>query len=347
MSAMLSIIVDDDRISLRVLKGMASNAGLKVKTFSNPIEASQYVVKNNIDIALVDYRMKEMNGIEFIRHVRSYHPEIPIIMITGVTCDNELKFKALEAGATEFLTKPINAPDFIARVSNLVKLRKAQLLLNNNARLLAEEVKKATDEIAEKGPNTLWLLGKAAELKNPETTNHIARVAHYSKILAHSYNQDPEFEDMVFHSAPLHDVGNLGISEKILLKPGKLSTDESRIMQQHPQLGHRILVESNNSSKYIEAGAAIALTHHERYDGKGYPNSLEGEGIDILGRIVAISDVFDVLTTRRPYKEAWPFDEGVHYMIRNKSTQFDPKLVNAFTSNIGEVKKVYRKYMDG
>ena len=344
MNSLEAVSIDDEEINLEILEEMSKETGVNITSFVNPLEAAEYVDGNSVDIAFVDYMMPEMNGIELIKHIKELHPDIPIVMITAISDNSNIKLNALKAGATEFLVKPIDAPDFVARVKNLVALRKAQLLLKDKARLLEDEVEKATKSIVEREYETLSVLGRAAEHRDTDTANHVTRVAHYSRMIAEALGEDEEFQDLIFYSAPLHDVGKIGISDTILLKPGKLTGDEFAIIETHSALGYNILKDTK--SPYLQAGAIIALMHHEKFSGGGYPNSLIKDGIHIFGRIVAVADVFDALTTKRPYKEPWPIGRALELIIQEKNNQFDPEIVNAFLRNVDAVREIQEKFSD-
>ncbi|RKX87864.1 MAG: hypothetical protein DRP58_01825 [Spirochaetes bacterium] len=197
----------------------------------------------------------------------------------------------------------------------------------------------AKKEIFIREKETLNVLGNASDYKDPETGAHIARVSNYSLLISKALGQDIAIQDLLYHTAPLHDIGKLGIPDSILLKAGKLTEEEFFIIKTHTTIGFNIL--KNSSSKYLKAGAVIAKTHHERFDGSGYPNGLKGTDIPVFGRIVSIADVFDALTTKRPYKEAWPFEKTMDFIMDNRGNHFDPDMANLFFQNLTEVKDIY------
>lgn len=336
------ISIDDNKTNLLIIESYAKTLSLQIDSFLEPKEA--LVASSNIeyDLVIVDYMMPEINGLEFIQEFRKNNLEIPIIMLTAVGDDMQLQIKALEYGANDFLSKPINAPAFKARIINMLKLRKSQLLLKDKAMLLQEEVNKATLRLKESEHETLQMLGKSAEYKDPETNAHTQRVSHYCKILARAYGLDENLQDIIFYASPFHDLGKIGIPDRILLKPGKLDADEYEIMKKHSQIGYEIL--KGSKSKYLKAGGVIAYNHHEKYDGTGYPNGLRGENIPIFGRITAIADVFDALTSTRPYKKAWSVDEAFNLLIEEKNRHFDPILVDLFIKNKEDVMNIHNKF---
>lgn len=338
------ISIDDNKTNLLIIESYAKILKLNISSFLNPLDAVDELEKNDYDLIIVDYMMPEMNGIEVIQKVREKNETIPIIMLTAVGDDMELQIKALEVGANDFLNKPINAPAFKARIINMLKLRKAQLLIENKALLLEEEVKKATLRLKESEHEALQMLGKASEYKDPETNAHTKRVSHYCKLLANSYGLSEEFQDIIFYASAFHDIGKIGIPDSILLKPGKLTDDEFAIMKQHASIGYEIL--KGSKSKYLKAGGVIAYNHHEKYDGTGYPNKLQGENIPIFGRITAIVDVFDALTSTRPYKNAWEIDDAFKLLIDEKGKHFDPILVDMFIQNKEEVITIFNRFKE-
>lgn len=200
----------------------------------------------------------------------------------------------------------------------------------------------AKKEVFIREKETLEVLGKASDYKDPETGAHIARVSSYSLILSKSFGQSDLMQDLLFNAAPLHDIGKLGIPDSILLKPGKLTPEEFKKMKNHTNIGYEIL--ENSSSKYLKAGAVVAMSHHEKFDGTGYPKGLKGNDIPIFGRIVSIADVFDALTTKRPYKNAWPFEKAANLIREERGSHFDPEFVDLFIENITEIKIIYDSY---
>ena len=333
------ISIDDNRTNLLLVESYASALKLKTTSFSNPYEALAFVLENEHDLIVVDYMMPEMNGLEFIEAYRKHYQEKPIIMLTAVGDDVALHVKALELGATDFLTKPINAPAFKARMTNVLKMYISQEIVRDKAKLLENEVKEATRVIAEREQEALHVLGKTAEFKDPETGAHIERVAHYSKLLAQKAGLDEQMQRIIFHASPFHDIGKVGIADQILLKPGRLDADEFTIMKTHSKIGYEILKDA--TSEYLRAGGVIAMSHHEKYDGSGYPNGLKGKAIPIFGRIVAIADVFDALTSRRPYKKAWEFDAAIDFLVEQKGKHFDPILVDIFVAESKTVRHIF------
>ncbi len=332
-----AVYIDDNVNNLMLLEAFCQEIGLDIKCFEYPKEGVDYILNNDIDILFTDYMMPEMNGVEVIEKIRNESNDTIIVMITAAGEDYDLKIQALESGATDFLTKPVDFLEFQVRVKNLLKLK-------DKALLLQDEVREATKTIIQREQETLAVLGKAAEYKDPETGSHIVRVAHYSKLLSEKLGKDTKFIDTIFYAAPLHDIGKIGISDNILLKPAKLSDEEFEVMKTHSTLGVNMLVNSQN--RYLKMGAEIAYGHHEKFNGSGYPRGIAGEEIPLSARIVAVADVFDALTSVRPYKKAWGFDKAIELLYEESGKHFDPSLVELFILNITYVKEIYKKYQE-
>lgn len=273
--SMKIVSVDDNQNNLFLIEAICSDMGLTVKSFDDSLNALVYCLQNEVDMILVDFMMPNLNGLQFIEEFRKNKKHIPIIMITAVGDDENVHKKAFDLGANDFLNKPVNAVIFQARILNLLTNHQNRILLEDRAKLLQQEVEKATKSLVDREHETLQILGKTAEYKDPETASHVARVAKYSKLLAREYGLSQKEQDIIFYAAPFHDLGKVGIEDKILLKPGKLDEDEFKIMKTHAQIGYEILKDSK--SEYLQAGAVIALTHHEKWNGSGYPNALTSE----------------------------------------------------------------------
>ncbi|MEA3512076.1 MAG: response regulator [Campylobacterota bacterium] len=338
----IAVSIDDNEQNLMLLEAFADQIELKVINFSDPIKAFEFITNNEVDIIFTDYMMPDMNGLQLIEKFRETNSSTPIIMITAA--GEDIKLDALKAGATDFLNKPLDLVEFTIRTQNLLRLREAQIILADKAKLLENEVKKATIELINREHESLIVLGKTAEYKDPETASHVARVANYSKILAKEYGLSEEIQECIFYASPFHDIGKVGIADNILLKPAKLTDEEFDVMKTHPTIGYSILKDTK--SKYLKMGALISLTHHEKYNGTGYPNGLSADSIPIEGRIVAIADVFDALVSTRPYKKAWSFDDALELLKKESGVHFDPVLVELFQKNISSIKKIYDMFQE-
>ena len=338
------VIVDDEMVNLLLLEDIVKNDGYKyVCTFSAATDALEYMQNNSVDVLVTDFNMPKMDGIKLLEEAKALYPDLVSIMITA-NHDNEMMHKALKAGVTDFLTKPISPIIFKLRLYNILELKNSLNLTQHFNERLSTKVEEATKALKKSEYEALEVLSKAAEYKDPETASHIARVSHYSRLLAQACGLSEEEQNIIYYAAPLHDIGKIGINDAILLKPGKLTEDEFEKMQKHSAIGANILEGKENT--FLKAGETIALTHHEKYNGKGYPNGLSGEEIPLYGRIVAIADVFDALTSKRAYKEAWSFEKALNLLIEEKGQHFDSQLVDYFVANIEEVKEIYRTFQE-
>lgn len=338
------IAVDDQEFNLLVLEEMSKQIGFEIKSFLDPLEAYDYLKNNSVDLMLCDYMMPGMDGVELIGKAKQLQPDLISVMLTAVSDNASLKVQALEVGATDFLTKPLNIAELQAKLKNLSALKTSQNVLKDFNSELQRQVEIATKVLIEREEETLRVLSATAEYRDPETGSHIARVAHYSKMLARLYGLSAEEQNIIFYASPLHDIGKVGISDAILLKPGKLTEEEFNTMKTHSMIGYDILKDAKNV--YLEAGAIIARTHHEKFDGSGYPSGSKGEDIHVYGRITALADVFDALTSVRPYKEAWSFERAMDLLQSNAGSHFDPKLVEMFVANIDEVRQIYQTFAE-
>jgi putative two-component system response regulator len=337
-----ALLVDDSRSVLNFLRRLIEADGnVQATAFTNPVQAMAAATAREYDIVLVDYEMPEMDGITFIRKLRSLpkFADIPIVMITSIETD-EVRMKALEAGATDFLSKRPQALEISVRLRNLVRLGLAVRKLNDRAADLASEVAIATRKLQEREEEIILRLALAVEYRDNDTGEHALRVAKYSRIIAEQLGLPSRLCRDIYLAAPLHDVGKVAIPDNILLKPGRLDEQEMTVIRTHADIGSRILADS--PCELIQIGATIAAAHHERWDGSGYPRGLKGSEIPIAARVVAVADVFDALTTRRPYKEAMPLDTAKNYLEAKKGIEFDPACVDAFLSRWDEVAAIAR-----
>jgi putative two-component system response regulator len=339
------LIVDDSPINLAVFERLVQKGGNEASTFDAAEAGLDRCRQREPDLVVVDYMMPGMNGIQFIEQVRTFANchEVPLVMVTA-DHDRGIRQRALEAGATDFLTKPVDHQEFTIRVRNMLRLRAAQKRLLDRAATLADEVSKATETIVATEQDTLMALARAAEYRDPETGAHVLRMAHYSRLIAERIGLPSAEQELVLRAAPLHDLGKIGTPDHILLKPGRLTPDEFEIMKQHATIGWEILKE--HASPVLQAGADIAYSHHEKFGGGGYPRGLRGEAIPLHGRIVAVADVFDALTSERPYKHAWDVEQARAFLIEHTGAHFDPACAQAFLAGWEDVLAIRQRYRD-
>lgn len=339
-------IIDDSDINLTLLKHLVIKlGGCEPLLFNESRVGLQWCIDNEPDLVIVDYMMPELDGLGFIEALRAApgRSELPVLMITA-NDDKAIRYEALERGATDFLTKPVDTAEFRARAKNMLSLRESQKRMANRNAELAAEVHKATAEIRAREQELLFRMSRAAEFRDPETGAHIQRMAHYSALIAARMGLGEAEQDLLLQAAPMHDVGKIGIPDYILLKPGRLTHEEFEVMKNHARLGFELL--RGSGSLVLQAGADIALSHHEKYDGSGYPRGLVGADIPLFGRIVAVADVFDALTSERPYKKAWELDRARAFLNEGRGAHFDPLCIDAFEAAWDEVLVVREQFQD-
>jgi putative two-component system response regulator len=333
------LVVDDSATTLILMSQMIASLNATPVTFDDPLAALEAAPKLDLDMAVVDYEMPGLDGIELIKRL-SAEPvmsDMPVVMVTA--CElSSVRYAALNAGVTDFLRKPVDPIEVKARLRNILKLCDAQNKLRDKVSWLKDEIRKATLEITEREEEIIYRLSRAAEYRDSDTGSHIARMAQYCLLIAEALGLSADHCRTLFLAAPMHDVGKIAVADSILLKPGRLTDEERSVMEQHTLHGHRILADSK--SPLISMAAEIAVSHHERWDGTGYPNRLSGEDIPLSGRIAAIADVFDALTSKRPYKEAWPPDEARAFIEQASGAHFDPKCVAALLARWDDVLKI-------
>jgi putative two-component system response regulator len=306
--------------------------------FLNPAEAIEWCRTAEPDLVVVDYMMPDMDGIEFTRQFRSLAgcEEVPVLMVTA-NHETGVRHEALNNGVTDFLNKPVDNDEFLARAKNMLALRKSH-------KHLQDEIRLATAAIVAREQETIFCLSRAAEYRDPETGSHIHRMAHYSRHIARMMGLPIDQQELLLEAAPMHDIGKVGTPDLILLKPGKLTPEEFSIMKQHAVIGYEVLNASQ--SPLLKVAAEIAHTHHEKFDGSGYPRGLAGDEIPLFGRIVAVADVFDALTSERPYKKAWDIDKAQQLLREGAGTHFDPACVEAFFNEWAAVMEIKNKFTD-
>jgi putative two-component system response regulator len=340
------LIVDDNAVNLTLFRHLLKKVDdVETMCFDNPIKAIEWCQTNEPDLVLLDYMMPEMDGLEFIKHFRAIenYKDIPLIMVTA-DIENEVRIRALELGAHDFLTKPVDKTEFLARTRNLLALRKSQMELSDRAVWLAIEIKRATSDLISREREMVLRLSKAAEHRDPETGQHLLRMANYSRLIARELNLSEAEQELILEAAPMHDIGKVATPDAILLKQGKLTDDEFSIMKQHAATGYSIL--SDSDSLLIRTAAIMALNHHEKFDGNGYPSGLKGEEIPLYARIIAVADVFDALTSARPYKRAWSLEDAVQFVKDQSGKHFDPKCVDSFFCVWDEVLEIHARYQE-
>ena len=339
------LIIDDQSTSRQILEELVTSLGERIVTesFADPLTALAWAHTNQPDLVLTDYKMPQMNGVEFTLRFRALYPDVPLVMVTSME-EREIRYQALAAGATDFLTKPVDHTECRARCRNLLTMRQQQLIIKDRARWLEDKVHLATQEVVARERETLLRLAKAGEYRDEETGCHVLRMARFSSLIAERLGLSEEERHVIETAAPMHDIGKIGTPDNILLKPGKLDAGELVVMRTHARIGYEILKDS--PSKYLQMGAVIAHGHHEKYDGSGYPDGLAGEAIPLPARIVAVADVFDALTSERPYKHAWSVQDALQYLQAEQGRHFDPVCVQAFVAQFDKVLQIRQQLQD-
>ncbi len=331
-------IVDDETVSRMLLSKTIENidSGITVKSFQSAPAALAATETSPPDLIITDYKMPIMDGIEFTKRIRQLHncKDIPIIMVTIID-DRSVLHNALQNGVTEFLNKPFDKIECEARCKNLLQLGKRQTKLKQRSFKLEKRISETTEEILLREKETLIRLTRACGFKDCITGEHLLRIGRISKIIALELGFDEAYAEILETASPLHDIGKLAIPDNILMKKGKLTIQEFDVMKTHTTIGYEILKDS--PSPYLQTGALIALNHHEKYDGSGYPNKISGNDIPVEARIVTVADVFDSLSNHRPYKKAWPMNETIDYLIEQQCKHLDPECVKALVSRINDV----------
>ena len=346
------MIVDDEPINVKVVrKYLTEFVYTKFVTCTDSKQAINLIRYEIPDVILLDVMMPEVSGIDILREMHSDAElsHIPVIVLTAST-DRETRLEALELGAIDFLGKPVDPSEIAPRLRNVAVTKCYQDQIASYADDLEFAVRKRTRELDESRKEVIRCLARAAEFRDDETGRHIARVGRYARLIAEQLDFTRDQLETIELAAQLHDLGKIGIPDSILLKSGKLTPEEFELIQKHSSYGKQIIdhlpendarnlrrhsrigseILSDTSSPILEVASSIALTHHERWDGTGYPLGLEGEDIPLEGRITAVADVFDALSTKRPYKDAFPISKCFEILEDGRGTQFDPKVLDAF-----------------
>ncbi len=352
------LVVDDEKLNVELLEGMLGALGHESVTANDGHEAIDKL-DPTIDLVLMDVMMPGMDGFAAVKTIRagSSCSDVPVIMVTALT-SKEDRLNAVAAGANDYITKPVDRTELKIRSDALLSLKEAQDQIKRHQEELelkveerTSELSKALETVAESHQHvhmayldTIRRLALAAEFRDEQAATHLHRVRHFSAILAEGLGLPEDEVEIVRHATPMHDVGKIGLPDEILRKTGKLTPDEWTIMKQHTIIGAQIL--RGSFSPLLRAGEHIALSHHEKWDGSGYPHGLKGESIPLYARICAVGDVFDALTTRRPYKEAFPNAQAFHIIKEGAGAHFDPQLVDLFFKDIERVLQVQDQYRD-
>jgi len=340
------LIVDDESVNLKLLDKMLSAQG-----YSNLVlvQDSRQVLEiyrqARTDLILLDINMPHLDGFEVMEQLKALDdPLFPPVVILTAQHGQDFLLRALNSGARDFITKPFYCNELLARVRNMLDAQLMHRMHYDQKAVLNEMVRTRTDELRRTRLQVVQQLGRAAEYRDNETGNHILRMSHISALLAKSIGWNEADCELMLHASPMHDIGKIGIPDHILLKPGKFEPEEWEIMKTHAVIGANIL--EGDDSDLMKCAGEIALTHHEKWDGSGYPYGLSGEAIPLVGRIAALADVFDALTSVRPYKEAWTVEAAVDLIKENRGTHFDPDLVTVFFEQLPGILKIRDQFSE-
>ncbi len=346
------LIVDDDQLTIDVVRRYLNIGGYEnIISTDHAGQALPLIGLHRPDVVLLDIQMPAINGLEILTAVRtdSALSHIPVLILTG-NSDSQTKLVALQAGATDLLAKPVHGEELLARLGNILKVKAYQDRLWRYSEELEEAVRRRTAELEASRLDVIHCLARAAEFRDDDTGQHVVRVGRYARLIGEQLGFSQQQLDILEPAAQLHDVGKIGIADSILLKPGKLTPEEFENMQKHCGFGKRIVdriperdaralryhthigarIMDTGCSPILEQARRIALTHHEKWDGSGYPLGLAGEDIPLEGRITAVADVFDALSSKRPYKPAFPLEKCFSIMEDGRGSQFDPTVLDAF-----------------
>lgn len=340
------VIVDDVVANSRLLESSLKAFGLRdTISFSDSAIALEWLQHNPWNLLLLDLDMPAPNGFDILRSLAGRdRSSNPIIIITALN-DSTSRRTGLELGANDYLSKPVDLPEVILRVRSNLQLSQATLGLHEANRTLEQRVRERTAQLSQSYSALVRTLCRASAYRDSETGNHIVRIGESAALIARAYGMSSEWVELIRQAAPMHDVGKIGIADQILLKPGALSDEERRLMQEHPRIGYSILADQH-ASELTAMAAEIALTHHEKWDGSGYPNGLSGHQIPLSGRIVAICDVYDALRMPRPYKAAWPVEKAQAFIREQAGKHFDPELVTLVESLYEQIETLQHELSD-
>lgn len=362
------MIIDDEQLVIKVVRRFLQSEGYEnFVTLTQSIGAMERIEQEQPDVVLLDVMMPDVSGLDILRE-RQRLPGLqltPFIILSG-SQDLEVKQEALEHGATDFLAKPVEKIELTLRVKNSLLLKQQYKELETHAHELEKEVHERTRQLERSREQILQCLARAAEYRDNETGRHVVRVGKFARVVAERLGLPKEFCAQIELAAQLHDLGKIGIPDAILLNPGKLTEEEFAVMKRHCEIGREILdpfaademealrqnksdparLPSNIRSPLLVLAAKIAQTHHEKWDGTGYPLGLKGEQIPIEGRITSVADVYDALCSVRPYKEGFTVEQALRIMLAERGSRFDPKVLDAFVDQIPRIEKIRKAYSD-
>ncbi len=340
------LVVDDEPVNVKLLEKIFSAEGYqKVVSTTDPRTVLDLCRATPFDIILLDLNMPHLDGFGVLALlVEEFGIVMPPVLVLTAQHDKEHRHRALQGGARDYLTKPFDRIELLYRVRNIIEAQLFHRFERDQKSLLEELVQQRTQELHDSRLEIVQRLGRAAEYRDNETGMHIIRMSKFCEALARHIGLDSPTCDLLLNAAPMHDIGKIGIPDHVLLKPGKLTEEEYEIMKTHTTIGYELL--SGNESELLVTARDIAVTHHEKWDGTGYPNGVAGENISLLGRITAVADVFDALTSSRPYKKAWALDDAFNFIREQGGRHFDPQLSEAFLDIRDQIELIRSAHLD-
>lgn len=346
MTSARIMVVDDDATNLKLVqKGLHLHGYKNLRLIQDPRTVMDMYNEEQTDLILLDLNMPYLNGFEILDRLNDLNdPLLPPVIVLTAQKGGEYLVKAFNKGARDYLTKPIDFTELIARVRNMLGVHMAHTMMFRQKDMLDRLVRERTDELLHTRLQVVRRLGRAAEYRDNETGRHIIRVSSMASLMSKELGWSEAESETILHATPMHDIGKIGIPDSVLLKPGKLDADEWEVMKTHTSIGGNIL--EGDDSELLRLAREIAMTHHERWDGSGYPEGLKGEDIPIAGRIVSLVDVFDALTSARPYKKPWSVEDARNLILENQGTQFDPHLVNLFDKLLPKFLEIRNSFLD-
>ena len=340
------LVVDDNLTNVVLLTKLLEAEGyLHVEGVTDSRVVVGMYEAEPYDLVLLDIRMPHMDGYDVMEGLKGIaNGDIPPIMVLTAQTDMDTKLKALAAGAQDFLHKPFDRVEALTRIHNMIEVRLLHKQVRRQNEILEQKVQERTQELEDTRLEVVHRLGRAAEYKDNETGMHVVRMSKIAHLLAVALGMSDEDAKLLLHTSPMHDIGKIGIPDSILLKPGKLDADEWETMKTHSTMGAKIL--SGHHSELMEMAREIALSHHEKWDGSGYPKGLKGDDIPLVGRITAVADVFDALTSERPYKKGWPIKDAATFIKEQAGLHFDPAVVEKFTEHLDKIANIRNTLRD-
>jgi putative two-component system response regulator len=340
------LIVDDEETNLKLLDKMLTNAGFnKLVLVGDSRNVINTYNEQRPDLILLDINMPHIDGYDVMQQLQELKdPLLPPIIILTAQHGKDYLLRSLNAGARDFISKPFDRNELLMRVRNLLDAHLAHCMVYDQKAALEDMVQKRTDELEQTRLQVVRRLGMAAEFRDEETGNHILRMSHISALIARTIGWSDAECELILLASPMHDIGKIGIPDNILLKPGKFEPDEWEVMKTHTTIGGKLL--EGDDSDLMRMAREIALSHHEKWDGSGYPEGISGEDIPLSGRISALADVYDALTSQRPYKKAWAVDDAVKLIKESSGKHFDPALVDVFLDKLPEIQAICRRFRE-